>query len=98
MNKQKKNATLSMGNHSFILTLSLCLLLGYFLIQIISINIQAKERKEVLNAKEAAYQQQIAENEQKQAVVENPDKSEYMEKIARELGYGMPGEKVFYCD
>ena len=98
MSKQKENSKLTMGNHSFILGISLCLLLGYFLIQIVSVNIQTKERKEVYESKKAAYEQQLAENEQKQGVVNNPDKSEYMEKIARELGYGMPGEKVFYCD
>ena len=62
--------------------------------------------KETLNsistaAKEAiaaaADETQIEENDRLQEIVDSEDKSEYIEKIAREkLGFIMPGEKVFY--
>lgn len=82
---------------SFILTLGLLLLIGYFVITFLSLQLSIKERRSVLEQKNVAYQQQLAENERLKSVVESEDKSEYIEQVAREkLGYVMPGEKVFY--
>ena len=82
---------------SFILTLGLVLLIGYFVITFLSLQLSIKERSSVLEQKNVAYQQQIAENERLKSIVESEDKSEYIEQVAREkLGYVMPGEKVFY--
>lgn len=82
---------------SFILTLGLVLLIGYFVITFLSLQLSIKERRSVLEQKNVAYQQQLAENERLKSVVESEDKSEYIEQVAREkLGYVMPGEKVFY--
>lgn len=82
---------------SFILTLGLVLLIGYFVITFLSLQLSIKERRSVLEQKNVAYQQQVAENERLKSVVESEDKSEYIEQVAREkLGYVMPGEKVFY--
>ncbi|MGN0539522.1 MAG: septum formation initiator family protein [Candidatus Fimenecus sp.] len=82
---------------SFILTLGLVLLMGYFVITFFSLRLSINERRSVLEQKNAAYQQQLAENERLKSVVESEDKSEYIEQVAREkLGYVMPGEKVFY--
>ncbi len=82
---------------SFILTLGLVLLVGYFVITIIGLQLSIKERQDVLEQKNAAYEQQLEQNERLQSIVESEDKSEYMEQIAREkLGFIMPGEKVFY--
>ena len=82
---------------SFILTLGLVLLIGYFVITFLSLQLSIKERSSVLEQKNVAYQQQLAENERLKSVVESEDKSEYIEQVAREkLGYVMPGEKVFY--
>ena len=82
---------------SFILTLGLVLLIGYFVITFLSLQLSIKERRSVLEQKNVAYQQQVAENERLKSIVESEDKSEYIEQVAREkLGYVMPGEKVFY--
>ena len=82
---------------SFILTLGLVLLIGYFVITFLSLQLSIKERRSVLEQKNVAYQQQLAENERLKSVVESEDKSAYIEQVAREkLGYVMPGEKVFY--
>lgn len=82
---------------SFILTLGLVLLIGYFVITFFSLRLSIKERSSVLEQKNVEYQQQVAENERLKSVVESEDKSEYIEQVAREkLGYVMPGEKVFY--
>lgn len=82
---------------SFILTLGLILLIGYFVITFVGLQLERKERSDVLQQKTAEHQQIVAENERLEAVLANEDKSDYMEQIAREkLGYVMPGEKVFY--
>ena len=82
---------------SFILTLGLVLLVGYFVITIIGLQLSIKERQGVLEEKKSAYEQQLEQNNRLQSIVDSEDKSEYMEQIAREkLGFIMPGEKVFY--
>ncbi len=82
---------------SFILTLGIILLVGYFVITIIGLQISIRERKGVLEQKEQEYKDQVELNNRYQAIVDNDDKSEFMEQIAREqLGFVMPGEKVFY--
>ncbi len=94
---KKKSAPKKVQKRSFILTLGLVLLVGYFVISIISLQSSIKERRAELEQKNAAYEQQLADNERLQSIVDDEDKSEYMEQVAREkLGFVMPGEKVFY--
>ena len=94
---QKKTAQKKVQKRSFILTLGLVLLIGYFLITIVDLQLQTREANAELEQKEAEYEQVLAENERLEAILINEDKSEYMEQIAREkLGFVMPGEKVFY--
>ncbi len=84
-------------SHSFILTLGLVLLVGYFVITIIGLQLSIKESRGELEQKTAAYEEQLAQNDRLQSIVNNEDKSEYIEQVAREkLGFVMPGEKVFY--
>lgn len=94
---QKKAAPKKVQKRSFILTLGLVLLVGYFVITIVSLQLQKKEAIAELEQKEAAYEQVEAENERLESILANEDKSDYMEQVAREkLGFVMPGEKVFY--
>ncbi len=94
---KKKAASKKVQKRSFILTLGIVLLVGYFVISIISLQATIKERRAELEQKNAAYEQQLADNERLQSIVDDEDKSEYMEQVAREkLGFVMPGEKVFY--
>lgn len=94
---KKKNASKKVQKKSFILTLGLVLLVGYFLITIVGLQLQRKEAIAELEQKEAEYEQVEAENERLESILINDDKSEYMEQVAREkLGFVMPGEKVFY--
>ena len=84
-------------SRSFILTLGLVLLVGYFVITIIGLQLSIKERQGVLEEKKSAYEQQLEQNDRLQSIVDSEDKSDYMQQIAREkLGFVMPGEKVFY--
>ncbi len=82
---------------SFILTLGIVLLVGYFVITIVGNVLSYKDRQGELEQKNAAYETQIEENDRLQEIVDSEDKSDYIEKVAREkLGFIMPGEKVFY--
>lgn len=82
---------------SFLLTLGIILLVGYFVITIVGNFISINEGTEVLDLKNAENQQTIEENERLQAVIESDDRGDYMEQVAREkLGYAMADEKVFY--
>lgn len=82
---------------SFILSIGLLLVAGYFVISLINVQMDIKDRKEKAAELEVQYQQQLAENERLQAVVDGGDEDEYIERVAREkLGYVMPDEKVYY--
>lgn len=82
---------------SFLLTLGLILFVGYFVMTIIGLQLSVRESKAELAQKTAELGELQAQNERLQSVVDNEDKSDYIEQVAREkLGYGMPGEKVFY--
>ena len=97
MAKSNSKAPKTKQTKSFILTLALVLLVGYFVITIIGLQFSIKERQDVLEQKNAVYEEQVEENNRLQTIVDSEDKSEYMEQIAREkLGFIMPNEKVFY--
>ena len=97
MAKSNARAPKRKQTKSFILTLGIILLVGYFVITIIGLQLSIKERQDVLEQKNSVYEEQIEQNDRLQAIVDSDDKSEYMEQIAREkLGFIMPGEKVFY--
>ncbi len=86
-----------MAKKSFILTLGTILLVGYFMITIFGLQASLKESRAELEQKTAVLEQVESENDRLQAIVDNEDKSGYIEQVAREkLGYVMPGEKVFY--
>ena len=92
---QKKTA--KKQKNSFILTLALILLAGYFVITIIGHAIEIKKSNAQLEQKQQILEQQLAENAYLKEVVDSDDKSEYIEQVAREqLGFGKPNEKVFY--
>ncbi len=92
-----KTAGKKKQSKSFILTLGLVLLVGYFVITIIGHFIEIKESNAELEQQKQILEQQLAENEQLKEIVESDDKSEYIEQVAREqLGFGLPNEKVFY--
>ena len=97
MASTKAKKTKRVQSKSFILTLALVLLIGYFVITFIGLQLDIREQKAELNDKNAAYQQQLKENERLESIVQNEDKSSYIEQVAREkLGFVMRGEQVFY--
>ncbi len=95
--KKSAKAKKRVQKRSFILTLALVLLVGYFIITIIDLQLEIRERKEVKEQLDTEYEQLLADNERLQAIVDSEDKGDYMEQVAREkLGFVMPNEKVFY--
>lgn len=90
--KQKKEKK----KFSFILAVGLILLAGYFMISFVYTRVEIRERQKVAEEVSLQNEKQNEDNVKLQAVIDG-DKSEYMEKIAREeLGYGKVGEKFFY--
>ncbi len=97
MAKTNRQSSKRVRSKSFILTLALVLVVGYFVITIIGLQFQIRDAKDERDQKAEALQKQLAENNRLQSIVESEDKSDYIEQVAREkLGYVMPGEKVFY--
>lgn len=95
--KSKAPAKKKKQSRSFILSLALVLVVGYFIITIIDLQLEIRERKEVYEQLDNEYEQIVSDNNRLQAIVDNEDKSSYYEQVAREkLGFVMPNEKVFY--
>ena len=95
--KKSANKRKPKQKKSFILTLALVMLVGYFIITIIGLQAEIRDRKEVKEELDAQYEQILAENDRLQSIVDSEDKGSYMEQIAREkLGFVMPNEKVFF--
>lgn len=92
-----KKASKKKQSKSFILTLALILVFGYFVITIIDLQLEIHDRKDVLNQLDHEYQQLVTNNQRLQSIVDSDDKGDYMEQVAREqLGFVLPNEKVFY--
>lgn len=91
MKKEKKNS------RSFFLTLAVIAVMGYFVISLISLQIEIRDKsKEVENAK-VQYEEIQLENEELEGFLADGDESAYIERIARDiLGYVLPGERVYY--
>jgi len=82
---------------SFILTLALVALIGYFLISLISVQLDIKDKKQELANAQTTLDHVSQENEELKDLKENEDNESYMERIARDvLGYVLPGESVYY--
>lgn len=101
VNLLSKSASKSSGQNkkrkSFLLTLALIALIGYFIISLVSLQIRINQKQQELDTLHQTYQQaQIKNTELKQIVAED-DENGYMERIARDvLGYVLPGESVYY--
>ena len=67
------------------------------MISFISAQLEIREKEKQAAEVRAQVEQQQAENERLQAVVDGGDEKQYIERVAREkLGYVMPDEKVYY--
>lgn len=97
MKTNKKKNPRKKQKFSFILSIGLLLVAGYFVISLVNVRMDIKEREKTAEDLQAQYEEQLAENARLQTVADGGNKDEYIERIAREkLGYVMPDEKVYY--
>lgn len=91
MKKRKKN------NRSFFLTLALVAIMGYFVISLVSLQIEIKDKSQQVSDAKQVYEEKVLENEELESFLNEGDESAYIERIARDvLGYVLPGERVYY--
>ncbi|MEG0979428.1 MAG: septum formation initiator family protein [Oscillospiraceae bacterium] len=90
MSKKKRS-------RSFILTLSLIAIMSYFVITLVQLQLEIRDKKEISAQVNQQYQSQQLENDELQQILDNGDASKYIERVARDvLGYVLPGERVYY--
>lgn len=91
MKKEKRNS------RSFFLTLAVIAVMGYFVISLISLQIEIRDKSQEVEDAKAQYEEIQLENEELESFLEDGDESAYIERIARDiLGYVLPGERVYY--
>ncbi len=89
--KEKKNS------RSFILTLAIIAVMGYFVISLISLQMDIRDKQREVTEAQQVQQEKQAENEELEKFLTDGDESSYIERIARDvLGYVLPGERVYY--
>lgn len=96
MRTKNSRSQIKRPKRSFILILGLVLIIGSLMITFISNELEIREKNQEKAQKEQALEQQLHENEYKKSILENDDKSDFLEQEARKLGFGYPNEKVFY--
>lgn len=88
----------SKKSRSFILSLALVALLGYFIITLIYLQTDISNKKQELELINKQYQTQEIKNQEYNEIIKNGENSQYIERVARDvLGYVLPGERV-YCN
>ena len=93
MEKTKKKTRSS----SFILTLAIIAIIGYFVISLISLQMQKAEKEQQLAQAQTTLEQKKEKNDELKSLLDEEDDSAYIEKVARDvLGYVLPGERVYY--
>ncbi len=91
MKKEKKNS------RSFFLTLAVIAVMGYFVISLISLQIEIRDKTKEVEEAKTQYEEIQLENEELESFLADGDESAYIERIARDvLGYVLPGERVYY--
>lgn len=69
----------------------------YLIFTFASLRSDMKDKKEKLLNLSAQYEQQVAENNELQKLIDNGNEREYIEHIARQQrGYVYPDERVYY--
>ena len=95
--KAKRSRRKQRNRRSFILTLALIALIGYFTISLISLQFQINAKQQELTIAQQTLQQEEKKNTELKEIAKENDQDRYMERIARDvLGYVKPGESVYY--
>ena len=95
--KKNKQTGKKTRSTSFILTLAIIVVIGYFVISLVSLQMEKNEKAQQLAQAQATLAEKQEKNDQLKSVLEEGDDSDYIERIARDvLGYVLPGERVYY--
>lgn len=93
-NKSKKGQKHPVGIIITVMTLAVFI---YLFATFLGLRLDIKEKKEQVNNLSAQYEQQLADNEELQKLIDEGDEAQYIEHIAREKrGYVYPDERVYY--
>ncbi len=88
-NRKKKKKT------GFLIKLLFVAFLCYVAVVFVQLQIQINEKKEQLEQMEDKVAAQQLQNEELASLLHQDIDEEYIEKMARALGYGHPGERVY---
>lgn len=94
MNCYLKKSIKKKRQHSFILSLAIITVTGCLAISLVKLQININSQEKAVEQAQAAYEQQLAENEELKAMMDG-DSDELIERVARENGYMYPDEKLF---
>ena len=94
MNCYLKKGVKKKRQHSFILSLAIITVTGCLAISLVKLQININSQEKAVEQAQAAYEQQLAENEELKAMMDG-DSDELIERVARENGYMYPDEKLF---
>ncbi len=81
---------------SFILAVIMVAFAIYFAVSLVSSAKEIKAQQAEINELQVQCEEQLAENQELQDVIDSGDKDEYIGKVAREkYGYINPGDRVY---
>ncbi len=81
---------------SFILAVIIFAFVIYFAVSMVSSAKEIKAQQAEINQLQAQCNEQLAENQELQDVIDSGDKDDYIEQVAREkYGYIKPGDRVY---
>lgn len=84
-------------SRSFSLTLAVIAVMGFFIISLISLQLDIHEKSAQIEETRKAHSELELKNEELESFLASGDDSAYIERIARDvLGYVFPGERVYY--
>ena len=81
---------------SFILIVVIVAFVVYFAVSLVSSAKEIQSKQAEVDELQAQCNEQLAENEELQDVIDSGDKDEYIQQVARvKYGYIMPGDRVY---
>ena len=94
--KNGKNGKKS-SSKSFFLTLAVIAVLGYFVISLVSLQMDIRDKSQQVEEAKQVYEDKSLKNKELEGFLKDGDESSYIERVARDvLGYVLPGERVYY--
>lgn len=97
MEQKTQNTKGKKTRRSFILTLAIIAIIGYFVISLVSLQFEIQDKTKQVAAAQATLSEDQEQNAELKELSADKNSNSYMERIARDvLGYVLPGESVYY--